>query len=281
MKVRNILSGARALAVSASAMAVCASAEKMEDGVLFIGIADNDWKISFWGADNDPEGLTSALQQTVKLDGNGTYTVSMDLSAGFTVDGWVDEDTGDLLELTTGNGIAACGIHVNGDYPATMGANILSVKVDGTEIPVSGASFADTESNGRRMHVYNEWAHFDAASDDHATSDPDAATGTVIDKGDVGEWTTLEITFEVYGLDDAAPAEAAPAETEAAPAETEAAPAETEAAPAETQAPAAGDVAAATDSSKGSPETGIADVAVIAGLAIVAGGAVLVAKKRK
>lgn len=265
MKIRNILSGALALAVSASAAAICASAEKMDDGVLFIGIADNDWKISFWGAANDPEGLTSALQKTAKLEGNGTYTVSMDLSAGFTVDGWVDEDTGDLLTLTTGNGIAACGIHVNGEYPATMGANILSVKVDGTEIPVSGASFADTESNGRRMHIYNEWAHFDAASEDHATSDPDAATGTVIDKGDVGEWTTLEITFEVYGLDDAA----------------EAAPAETEAAPAETQAPAAGDVAAATDSSKGSPETGIADVAVIAGLAIVAGGAVLVAKKRK
>ncbi len=100
---------------------------------------------------------------------------------------------------------------------------------------------------------------------------------------------------------------AAPAETEAAPAETEAAPAETEAAPAgseatpagseatpagseaapagseaaATQAPAAGNVAAATDSSKGSPDTGIADVAAIAGVAIVAAGAVLVAKKRK
>lgn len=82
---------------------------------------------------------------------------------------------------------------------------------------------------------------------------------------------------------EAAPAEteAAPAATEAVPAETEAAPAETTAAPAETQAPAAGDVAAATDSSKGSPETGIADVAAVAGLAIVAGGAVLVARKRK
>ena len=46
-------------------------------------------------------------------------------------------------------------------------------------------------------------------------------------------------------------------------------------------APAAGDVAGATDSTKGSPDTGIEDVAVVAGLAIVAGGAVLVSKKRK
>lgn len=53
------------------------------------------------------------------------------------------------------------------------------------------------------------------------------------------------------------------------------------AAPAETAAPAAGDVAAATNSSKGSPDTGIADVAAVAGLAIVAGGTALVAKKKK
>ena len=65
-------------------------------------------------------------------------------------------------------------------------------------------------------------------------------------------------------------AAAAPAE-EPAPAATE------EPAP----APATGDVAAATDSSKGSPDTGVADVAAVAGLAIVAAGAVIVAKKRK
>lgn len=46
--------------------------------------------------------------------------------------------------------------------------------------------------------------------------------------------------------------------------------------------PAAGDVDAATDdSSKGSPDTGVEDVAVVAGLAIVAAGAVIVSKKRK
>ena len=58
--------------------------------------------------------------------------------------------------------------------------------------------------------------------------------------------------------------------------------ADEEDAPAEdTAAPEAGDVDAATDSSKGSPDTGVEDVAVVAGLAIVAAGAVLVSKKRK
>lgn len=46
-------------------------------------------------------------------------------------------------------------------------------------------------------------------------------------------------------------------------------------------APAAGDVAAATDSSKGSPDTGIADVAVFGGIALVAAAGVAVARKRK
>lgn len=56
------------------------------------------------------------------------------------------------------------------------------------------------------------------------------------------------------------------------------APAEDVEAPAEESAPA-GDVSAEAD--KASPETGIEDVAVVAGLAIVAAGAVLVSKKRK
>ena len=46
-------------------------------------------------------------------------------------------------------------------------------------------------------------------------------------------------------------------------------------------APAAGDVDAATDSSKGSPDTGIADVAAVAGLAVLAIGGVVFTKKRK
>ncbi len=48
-----------------------------------------------------------------------------------------------------------------------------------------------------------------------------------------------------------------------------------------TDAPAAGDVEASTDSSKGSPDTGIEDVAVIGGLAVLAGAAIAFTRKRK
>ena len=65
-----------------------------------------------------------------------------------------------------------------------------------------------------------------------------------------------------------AAAEEAPAETAAPAAEDTAA------------APAAGDTTAAVTSTKASPNTGIEDVAVVAGLAVVAAGALFVAKKR-
>ena len=86
---------------------------------------------------------------------------------------------------------------------------------------------------------------------------------------DIGSWSSLafptsslEVEFTITGLGAAA--------TDAPAAEDTTA-----------DAPAAGDVAGATDSSKGSPDTGIEDVAVIGGLAIVAGAAIALTRKRK
>ncbi|MCR4779918.1 MAG: hypothetical protein K5876_02360 [Ruminiclostridium sp.] len=67
-----------------------------------------------------------------------------------------------------------------------------------------------------------------------------------------------------------------PVEVEEAPAVAE----EEEAAPV-VETPAAGAVDAAAESSKGSPDTGVADVAAAAGLALAAAGAFVIAKKRK
>ncbi len=260
MKLRKILAGVMAAAVAATSAAVTASAEPMEQGVFVIGFGDADWKASFWGKDGDI--LDSSYQQTAKLNGNGIYTISLDLSTGYTNEGWVDEDTGDFIELTTGNGIGAMGIQIYGEYP-TLACDIQSVKFDGVELPLTGASYTNDEDGGRRTNIYNAWAGYDATKEDHITKDASTATATVADISSVTEWSKVEVTFEVYGMEDTA----APAET---PAEDTTA-----------EAPAAGDVDAATDSSKGSPDTGIEDVAVVAGLAIVAGGAVLVSKKRK
>lgn len=116
-----------------------------------------------------------------------------------------------------------------------------------------------TDNNGNAVEFLTEWSVMKPAAGTEyviVQLDGDAAA-------DINEYGGV-----VYGIDytlvsvstvDAAPAEAAPAE----------------------EAPAAGDVDAATDSSKGSPDTGIADVAAVAGLAVLAIGGVVFTKKRK
>ena len=270
MKLRKIFAGVMAAAVAVSAMAFSASAEPVEQGVFVIGFGDADWKASFWGKDGDI--LDSSYEKTAKLEGNGVYTVSLDLSGGYTNPDHLDEETGDEIVYTTANGIGAMGIQIYGEYP-TLGVDIQSVKFDGVEFALTGASYTNDEDGGRRTNIYNAWAGFDAAKEDQITKDAATATSTVVDISSLTEWSSVEVTFEVYGLEETAAPEA-PAEDTAAPE----APAEDTAAP---ETPATGDVDAATDSSKGSPDTGVEDVAVVAGVAIVAAGAVLVSKKRK
>ena len=265
MKLRKIFAAVMASAVAASAMAVSAFAEPIDQGIFVIGFGDADWKASFWGKDGDI--LDSSSQKTAKLEGNGVYTISLDLSEGYTNPGHLDEETGDEIVYTTGNGIGAMGIQIYGEYP-TLGVDIQSVSFDGVEFPLTGASYTNDEDGGRRTNIYNAWAGYDAAKEDHITKNPDTATSTVVDISSLTEWSSVEVTFEVYGLEEAAE-EAAPEATEETTEEVT------------TEAPAAGDVSAEADSSKGSPDTGIEDVAIVAGLAIVAGGAVLVSKKRK
>ena len=294
MKLRKVLAGAMAAAVAVSAMAVSASAEKMEEGVFIIGFGDADWKASFWGKDGDV--LDSSYETTAKLEGNGTYTVVLDLSKGYNNEKWIDEDTGDFINLTTGNSIGAMGIQIYGDYP-TLGCDITSVKIDGKDMALQGVSYTNDEDGGRRTNIYNAWASFNA--DEHLTTDASKATSTLISIDDLGEWTKVEVTFDVYGLDEAADDAAADEDVAADDAAADEDVAADDAAdedvaaddaadedvaadeaPAD-EAPVAGDVDAAVDSTKGSPDTGVADVAAVAGLAIVAAGAVLVSKKRK
>ena len=82
------------------------------------------------------------------------------------------------------------------------------------------------------------------------------------------------ITLKTLTVSDEAPVtDAAPAETEAAPAETEAAPAETEAAAGNTDSPA-------PTQDKSNADTGVEGVVVLAGIAIIAGAAIVISKKR-
>jgi len=256
MKTNKIFAGVMASAVAATAMAAAAGAYEG-----FLMYAAGDWSVSAMDTAAYPDG-------NIDITEDGTYTVK---TGGFT---WEDEETGDLVPATATGATVFCvdiagvadaygfasagvdGLETGADkmaYAKAAGINVTDIKVtatnsDGTttDYPVDSSKvlFGDIEGNGKlRIEVYNEYGDTknDAPLDNTAISFDD----------------TLAVTFTISGLN-AAPADAAV-----------------------DAAAAAGDTTAAVTSSKGSPDTGIADVAAIAGIAVVAAGAVVVAKKRK
>jgi len=136
-------------------------------------------------------------------------------------------------------------VFISTDLPADQGIVIkdVSISVDGSVVKTVDEATYDESAQYIQVQFANIW------------------------NADLGGWglafptDSFEITFTVSGINGGA-ADAAPAEEV-------------------TAAPAAGDVDAATDSSKGSPDTGIADVAVIAGLAVAAGAGIALTRKRK
>lgn len=261
MKLTKIMAGIAASAVAASALAVASFAVDAQGtpGQAGIAFSDGNWTCQYWFDGNE----YATQETTAAITGDGQYTVSVDAFTTYT-----DEETGDDVTQPGATDIAFAAVQVvDGEtlFPG-MVITIDSVKFDGNEVALNGTPYTSSDDGvTTRVNLYNEWVS--ALPDDARTVDGLAAdaTPTAMSKS-VGEWTKMEVTFTVSGAAGAA----APAAEEAAPVEETAAP-----------APATGDVAAATDSTKGSPDTGIEDVAVVAGIALVAAGAVVVAKKRK
>ena len=264
MKLRKILAAIAASAVAVSSMAVSAFAA---DGnyTATLGFADGTWAAQDWAS-------------TCEITGDGTYSITSNCL--FTV---IDEETGDeVQEAAAGAGIMVFVVDI-AELGAELGINeapegatdeddswkyatgdvkVTDVKVTtgGTELAIDQANVkvGDIESKGNlRIEIYNEYGPTKEAP----AIDKDAFAFAAEDQ--------FTVTFTISGLGGAAAEDATEEVEEEAAEETT------------TEAPAAGDVAGTTDSSKGSPDTGIEDVAVVAGLAIVAGGAVLVSKKRK
>ena len=276
MNLKKILAGALASVMAVSTMAAVANAADtptVDEGVAFIGFGDSDWKASFWGKSSDHASnpdykdykiVNLDYMTTAKITGNGTYTVAVDLSKGYNGVGqsgiMEDEEAEEPIEYTTANSIGAMGIQIYGENPK-LGVDIKSIKIDGKAVELKGVSYTNDEDGGRRTNIYNEWASYDASKEDHLTKDADKATGKLIDKP--GEWSKIEVEFEVYGLDTAADNNDS-----------------TQAPEGDVTTGAAGDVnKPSTD--KNQPNTGVEGVAVVAGLAVLAAGAIVVAKKRK
>ena len=253
MKIKKLLAMVAASALAVSAMAVSASAvdAQGEDGFAGIAFAGGDWTAQNWF---DGKEYASEVTGAV-ITGNGTYTVSVKaISAG------TDEETGEEYteEGTADIAFAALQV-VNGEtlFPG-MVITIDSVKLDGNEVALNGTPYTSSDDKvTTRVNLFNEWVS--ELPDDARTIDGLAAdaTPTALDKA-CGEWTEMTVTFTVSGIEAAEGTEATEESGEEA---------------------GAGDTTE-TDGNKGNSDTGVEGVAVVAGLAVVAAGAVIVAKKR-
>lgn len=262
MKITKILGAASAAVVSAAVLAASASAYE-----AFLMYASSDWSVQCMDA-------TSENATTADVTGDGTYTVAI---SGFE---WEDEDTAEMVPATgTGatvfcvdiDGLAnalGCGKDAEGydaletaadkmAFAQATGLKISDVVItatntDGTSTDIavdeSKLYYGDIEGNGKiRLEIYNAYG-------DTSKDAPIDAAGFSFDD-------SLSVTFTVSGTGMGAAADDTATDA--------------------TTGDAADDTATTTTPDKGSPDTGVEGIAAVAGVAVLAAGAVLVSKKRK
>lgn len=280
MKLRKIMAGIVATSV-AGTMAVAASAQYDS----FLMYASGNWYPSVMDASGhteDPSSgtITEWTPGTQEITKDGTYTVSIsDIKCS-----GIDEETGDetMLKVDASGAMVfnvdiadlakdlGVGVDAEGydalktgaekmEFAKSKGINVTDVKItqvkDGetSEIAVDSSKvlFGDIEGKGKfRIELYNEYGDTKA--------DPPLKTSDIFfNEG-------LSVTFTISGIDAILGGNTTPDETEAPATDAPA-----------TDAPTTG------DSSKPNSNTGVEGVAAVAGVAIVAAGAVIVAKKRK
>lgn len=261
MKITKILGAASAAVVSAAVLAASASAYE-----AFLMYASSDWSVQCMDA-------TSENATTADVTGDGTYTVAI---SGFE---WEDEDTAEMVPATgTGatvfcvdiDGLAnalGCGKDAEGydaletaadkmAFAQATGLKISDVVItatntDGTSTDIavdeSKLYYGDIEGNGKiRLEIYNAYG-------DTSKDAPIDAAGFSFDD-------SLSVTFTVSGTGMGAAADDTASDATTGE---------------------AADNTATTTPDKGSPDTGVEGIAAVAGVAVLAAGAVLVSKKRK
>lgn len=267
MKITKILGAASAAVVSAAVLAASASANE-----AFLMYASSDWSVQCMDA-------ASANATNADITGDGTYTVSI---GGFE---WEDEETAEMVPATATGATVFCidiadlatdlGCGKGSDAYEALGSSataadkmavaqaagvefsnvvITATNTDGTttDIPVDESKliWGDIEGNGKiRLEIFNAYG-------DTSKDAPIDAAGFSFDD-------TLSVTFTISGVGgDAAAADDTAADDA-------------------TDTGAADDTDATTTTEKGSPDTGVEGIAAVAGVAVLAAGAVLVSKKRK
>lgn len=248
MNFKKTIAVAAASVLAVSAMAATASAEKA--GLTFqtnvYSFRDTPFQSQaiWWDEFNEAVNFDTWNVVDVDITEDGTYTVSFECDFASTEKG---DAFWNMLKVTTNVDPA--------QYPDFV-MTCDKLVVDGKEI-ASAAGAVSGESEGLKANQYADSDYEPvAAAYELALYNTYNSEQRIISSEDFG--SKVECTFTVTGFKSA---EAAPADTEAA-------------------APSAGDTNTATPD-KGNADTGVEGVAAVAGIAIIAAGAIVIAKKRK
>ena len=250
MNIKKLFAGAVASAMAVTSLAAYASADANFPYTATLGFADGSWAAQDWAT-------------TVEITGDGTYTLKANCL-------WTDEETGDEVpaEIT---GVMVFVVDI-----AQLGADLglsqeeadkwgmdqvsfsdVKVTADGKDIALDASKlvWGDIEGKGNlRLEIFNAYGPT-------ATDEAYDAAKSPINPADINAATELSVTFTL-NTGSAAPAAA-------------------DTAAAETQAPAAAGNDTAATADKNNADTGVEGVAAVAGVAIIAAGAIVIAKKRK
>ena len=147
------------------------------------------------------------------ITGNGEYTVSVTVDTNAIRYDATGDVNGDLVA----SGTAFMAVQIMDGATATPNAviEVTSVKIDGTEIPLTKKSYTNTEEteingekhNNIRSNIYNRWVSDDKIADARSAegnisdlADKSAYSATILDPSAIGDWKTVEVTFNITGM---------------------------------------------------------------------------------
>lgn len=183
-------------------------------GDAYLAIVDEKWWIQYWGGVGENNQLAYDAG-VVHISGNGDYTVSVTADT----DGFRYDTTEDVSGECTPAGLGFAAVIIKDGEKEVPNAviTINSVKVDGRELELKKKNYTNTEDSAIRANIFNEWVKDDGLPGDARVAEGALFSGNdnssptdindgscsaqIVDTDEFREWTTVEVSFTVSGLD--------------------------------------------------------------------------------
>jgi hypothetical protein len=162
-----------------------------EDGDAYLAYGDAQWWMQYGGSDMDNLSFGAV---TAHIDGDGTYTVSLDAS---------NADAVEMNGLDTIGGCSFCAIVIqNGEelFPdQATSITIDSITIDGVEVEFT-KNYCNYEDGNLRTNIFNSYVS-EAPTTDVWTADGDldGISAQIVPASTFDNFSKIEVTFTISG----------------------------------------------------------------------------------